>query len=94
MTDRQICLSINYKAIKTSVKTLVTFPLSIPDIDPVNYGVNSLPASRLPILHKRMCKQEAKPQGTEEKESLQRSLKDFHLCFQSLLSPDEVTAIG
>lgn len=38
MTDRQICLSINYKAIKTSVKTLVTFPLSIPDIDPVNYA--------------------------------------------------------
>ena len=53
-----------------------------------------MPASRLPILHKRMCKQEAKPQGTEEKESLQRSLKDFHLCFPSLLSPDEVTTIG
>lgn len=83
LSNRQICLSIT-EAIKTSVKTLVTFPLSIPDIDPVHYGVNILPASRLPISHKRMCKLEAKPQGTEEKESLQQSLKDFHLFFPQM----------
>lgn len=81
LLDRQICLSI--KVIKTSVKTLITSPLNIPDTDPVHYHIFNLQGGS-PFSTRECVEQGATPQGAEEKESLQQSLKDIHFCFPQM----------